>query len=141
MRRHLFTFAAGNVPVLTEADMTTSDRSLAEESNSSTVHVAGRSAREAKSAARVFVLAAAVLVLIGLAPVLVGLAGAVALYEICRGPHTWAARRVNPRFAAVLIICLALLVVVVPLFWLGQHLVAKLPSVIATIQRLETRPD
>lgn len=121
--------------------MTTSDPTVAEPSSSPLVHVPGRSPQEAKWAARVLVVGAALLVCIGLAPVAVGLAGAVALYEICRGPHAWVARRLNTGVAAVLMVCLALVVVAGPLFWLGEHLSAKLPSVITTIQTLQTKPD
>ena len=123
------------------AEVTTSDRTVAERSSSPIDHLPGRSPQETRWAARALVIAAALLVGAGLAPVAVGLAGAVALYEICRGPYTWLARRLNPRFAAVLMVCLVLVVVAGPLFWLGEHLSAKLPSIAATIETLQTTPD
>jgi predicted PurR-regulated permease PerM len=104
-------------------------------------HARGRSAQETRWAARGLDIVAALLVAVGLAPVAVGLAGAVALYEMCRGPHAWLVRRLNSRFAAVLMVCLALVVVAGPLLWLGEHLSARLPSVVAKIQTLQTTPD
>jgi len=121
--------------------VTTRDRSVEEGSSSPIDHACGRSAQETRWAARGLVIVAALLVSIGLAPVAVGLAGAVALYEICRGPHAWVAQRLNSRFAAVLMVCLALVVVAGPLLWLGEHLAARLPSVVARIQTLQTTPD
>jgi predicted PurR-regulated permease PerM len=79
------------------------------------------------------VIGAAVLVAIAVAPVMIGLASALVLYELFARPYARLARRVPASLAAVLMVCAALVLVVVPMAWLGFHIASRAPAVVATV--------
>lgn len=90
-------------------------------------------APEVRRSARLLVIGAAVLVAIAVAPVTVGLASALVLYELFAGSYARLARRVQPRFAAALTVCAALVLIVGPMAWLGFQVERRVPAVVATV--------
>jgi predicted PurR-regulated permease PerM len=83
--------------------------------------------------ARALVLGIGALVALALAPVGAGLAEAVVIYELCARPYERMIRRLRPRLSAALLALVVAGVVIAPLVWLGHHLAARLPAVLATL--------
>lgn len=102
---------------------------------------ATRPANEARSSARVLVAGAGLLIAIALAPIAVGLASSIALYQICAQPYERLTRRLGSRAAAALTVFGVVVFVVGPLFWVGHHLSARLPSVLAALGSAQPHPD
>jgi predicted PurR-regulated permease PerM len=90
-------------------------------------------AAEGKRSARLLVVSAGALIAIALGPFAVGLVSALVMYELFARPYAWLVRRMRPGLAALLTVCAALGIVVVPLVWLGFHISRRLPAVLATI--------
>jgi len=88
---------------------------------------------EGKRSARLLVVTAGALIAIALGPFAVGLASALVMYELFAPSYAWLVRRVRPGLGALLTICAAVGVVVVPLTWLGFRIAKRLPAVLTTV--------
>ena len=86
---------------------------------------------ENRRSSRLLVIGAALLVAVAIAPVAVGLASGLVLYELLAAPYARLARRIPPRLAAALTAIAVLVVIVVPMVWLGFHIAKRVPAVVA----------
>src|SRR5262249_39490587 len=81
------------------------------------------------------VIAATILAAIALAPIAVGLSMALVLETLVARPYSALSRRVGARAARAITLAGLVAGLVVPMLWLGEHMMTRLPAVIESLRR------